>query len=90
MESDFNESKAGMSIASLVCAICAPILICTGFGWILSVFAVTLGILCFKTKQGIKGVAIAGIILGLLWGIPMFVWYVVISGFITLLGLSVA
>lgn len=90
MSSEFDESKAGMSITSLVCAICAPLFICTGAGWILSAVAVTLGILCYKSKQGIKGVATAGIILGLLWGIPMFVWAVIISGFLTLLGLAAA
>ncbi|HJJ47949.1 MAG TPA: DUF4190 domain-containing protein [Methanocorpusculum sp.] len=61
-EEIYDESKKGLSIASLVLGIiglfCLPV--------IPSILAVIFGAMCISKKQGSKGLAIAGIVLGVI------------------------
>lgn len=65
-EIEFDETKKGLSIASMVLGIVGIILSCTGVGIICGLLALIFGGIALNKKQGIKGMAIAGIVLGII------------------------
>ena len=75
----FDETKTGLSVASLVLGI-------VGFFLpIGSILALIFGIVCVVKKQGYKGCAIAGIILGAI----ALIGYIVVTVFLTSVVLEV-
>lgn len=71
----FDESKKGLSIASLVLGILGILLSCTPVGIIGSILAVIFGGICLNKKQGVKGLAITGLVLGI---ISLALWLILI------------
>lgn len=62
-----KKESSGLAIASMVVGILTLVLFCwwaIGFGFIMAVVAIVLGIISLKKKAGGKGMAIAGIVTG--------------------------
>lgn len=81
----FDESKKGLSIASLVLGIVGFLLSCTMVGFIASILAIIFGAVSINKKQGSKGMAIAGLVLGI---VSLIGWILIIIGLGALLGIS--
>lgn len=86
MIDEYDTSSKGFSIASLVMGILGIIGFSTGFSFVFSLLAIVFAALCMKRKQGIKGLAITGLVLGII-GLSIWAIIVVIVGGI--LGLAV-
>lgn len=66
------KKPAGLSIASMVCGIVAIVMLCC-FYWlsvVLGLVAIILGAVALKKQAGGKGMAIAGLVCGILGVIP--------------------
>lgn len=63
---EFDETKKGFSITALVLGIVGLVLSCTGIGFIAGILAIIFGGISIYKKEGIKGMAIAGLVLGIL------------------------
>lgn len=86
MTDEYDTSSKGFSIASLVMGILGIIGFSTGVSFVFSLLAIVFAALCMKRKQGIKGLAITGLVLGII-GLSIWAIIVVIVGGI--LGLAV-
>jgi len=89
-ESDgFNEEEKGLSIAGFVLGILS--LLVPFLGTILGIIGIVLSAIALKNKQGIKGLAIAGLILSII-SVGLWVLILLFAGIAVLavLGLSSA
>ena len=75
MTDEFDESKKGLSIAALVLGIVGILISCTPVGIVASILGLIFGGLCLYKKQGIKGMAITGLVLGI---ISLALWIILI------------
>ena len=65
MASEYDESEKGLSIAALVLGIVGILLSCTPLGIVSSILGLIFGAICINKKQGIKSMAITGLVLGI-------------------------
>ena len=65
MEDEFDQSKKGLSIAALVLGIIGIVISCTPVGIVASILGLIFGGICLYKKWGIKGMAITGLVLGI-------------------------
>lgn len=65
-EVKYDESKKGLSIASMVLGIVGIVISCTPIGLAASLLAIIFAGICINKKEGVKGFAIAGLVLGIL------------------------
>lgn len=78
----FDESKKGLSIASLVVGIVGILFSCSFIGFILGILAIIFGGICLNKKQGVRGMALAGLILGIVTIVLTILGYTVLAGLI--------
>lgn len=83
---EFDDSKKGLSIASMVLGIIGLLFLCVPpFGVICGLLALIFGAISLNKKQGIQGMATAGIVLGI---ITLVLWVVVFVFLIGILGMA--
>ena len=85
MSETYDTSNKGLSIASLVMGILGVLGYWTGFLLIFSILAIVFAALCMKRKQGIKGFAITGLVLGI---VSLSIWVLVVVFLARILGLA--
>lgn len=69
-----QQPASGLSIAAMVLGIVSLVLCCTGWGGIIcGILAVIFGGLSLKGKKGGKGMAIAGLVCGIIALIPSII-----------------
>lgn len=85
MSETYDTSNKGLSIASLVMGILGVLGYWTGFSFIFSILAIVFAALCMKRKQGIKGLAITGLVLGI---VSLSIWVIVVVFVAGILGLA--
>lgn len=71
-----EETKKTLAIVSFVLAIVGLLLNCFSIGWAFGIAALIIGIISRKKNEGLKGLAIAAIVVGAidtLWGLAAMV-----------------
>ena len=79
MTEEYATENTGLSIASLVLGILGVLAFSTGLSFVFSILAIVFAVLCMKKKQGIKGLAVAGLVLGIV-GLSLWALLVVLLG----------
>ena len=79
MTEEYDMENTGLSIASLVLGILGVLAFSTGLSFVFSILAIVFAVLCMKKKQGIKGLAVAGLVLGIV-GLSLWALLVVLLG----------
>lgn len=87
-EEEYDESKKGLSIASMVLGIVGIVISCTPIGFVASLLAIIFAGICMNKKEGVKGFVITGLVLGIvslaLWALMIILLIASIPVFVAM------